>query len=259
MSLSEDGKRVAFLVAEESKNFIVRDGEVVAESNVAEFDVNWPLAMSADGSVLAWSGNSKRHGEVAVNGVVRRNFREVRHVQVSRNGKTVAFAARRKDDAWFIVINGKEGPECDEIGMPIAISADGTTIGYYGADDRGGFLQIGDKPLPIPPGYLRLHLSPEGSPIFEKRDAPGSGRRFFEWKGMRGPSFSEIEPPSFAPDGKSITYGATNGETGFVVVGGRTVETPGRIGSPVFSPDGSAVGYGALVGREIWWKVIAVR
>ena len=50
MNLSEDGKRVAFLAADGSKNFIVSDGQTVAEYD--SFEVNWRLS-----SLLNWQAN----------------------------------------------------------------------------------------------------------------------------------------------------------------------------------------------------------
>lgn len=71
----------------------------------------------------------------------------------------------------------------------------------------------------------------------------------------------------FAPDGRSVAYAVARGDKRWIVVGekpfdpaqGRKGEEFDEVGPPVFSPGGTKVAFGARKGRELWWKVMAVK
>jgi len=76
--------------------------------------------------------------------------------------------------------------------------------------------------------------------------------------GKAGEPFTLVGRPLFSPDGRIAAYSADQGGKQYIVIGDSKIEVAGRESDPVFGPDGRSVGYGARIGREIWWKVLAV-
>jgi hypothetical protein len=222
----------------------------------------WPLAFSADGSIVAFSLNSSKGdgGRIVVNGAEGPKFDFVGHPSLSRDGRVIAYSAR-KNDSWFVRIGEREGPVYDVVTDPV-VSGDGSVVAYAAEDKNGRFLHVGDKRTPLQKLPVRIFMSSDGKRVgwvvFESLEAGGSKMRVVAF-GETGPPFGIVGTPVFSPTEDIVAYAADDANKRYVIIGAKKIETPDRIGDPVFSSDGRKVGYGARIGRELWWKVLETR
>ena len=223
--------------------------------------VGWPLAMSADGAVIACRLTDLKTGRacVAVNGQRGEEFDAVGPPVLSRDGARLAYRAQEGNRS-FVVIGSERGPACDLMSDP-AISADGRVVAY--AAERGGrwSLVVGARETPLDHQPSHVFLSDDGGSVgywyFESR--PGGASMIRVVAGSKtGEAFTLVGRPVFSPDGRKAAYAADSGGRPFIVIGDRAFEAAGRASDPVFSPDGTEVGYGVRIGREIRWKVLEV-
>jgi len=219
----------------------------------------WPLAFSADGSVVAhrlWQVKGKRC-RVVVNGREGPEFDGVGQPFLSADGAVVAYRAERNDE-YFIRVGDRDGPAFEFVTDP-AVSADGSTVAYAASQEGRWFLVAGARKIPLAGHPDMVFVSPDGRQVgwVDRESLPEGGYKMrVAVPGRVGETFSIVGRPAFSPSGATFAYAADEGARRFVVIGPRKVETPHRVSDPVFSPDGRHVGYGARIGRELWWRVV---
>ena len=128
----------------------------------------------------------------------------------SADGKRVAYVAR-KDEKWLVVLDGRPGPEYDEImeGLPV-FSPDGKRVAYAAMKDEKWLLVLDGR---AEPGVRRIMagtpvFSPDGKRARLRRQE--RGKWFVVLDGQPGPEYDGIMAgtPVFSPDGKRCAYGA---------------------------------------------------
>lgn len=105
-----------------------------------------------------------------------KKYEEAAYLVYSGDGRKHAYAARR-DQNWFVVVNGKEGPAFDRVVMPV-FSPDGSKLIYRVRKDGKRFVVVADSSGKI----IRKH-----------------------------PSYEQVFQPVFTSDGKSVAYGVKDG------------------------------------------------
>jgi WD40 repeat protein len=240
VSLSRDGKRVAFLVQQADKLVVYHDFRPIAEYP-PHANVFWPLTLSADGSRVAWRVDRT----VYLDGVPQPITGVGRLPVLSDDGRTLAYVA---DDT--VVVNGVRGPPYANI-RSLGLSDDGSVVAYLGEDDDGDWIVAGPRRIPTTSDVRDLALSPDG------RRLAWITRQRVVVDGRPGPPFEEVERPVFSPDGLGVAYVAKRDGRRVVVVNDREMEVDGHLEQLHFSPDGRRLGMLVTVDRrEIRWKVI---
>jgi WD40 repeat protein len=150
--------------------------------------------------------------------------------RASSGGKHMALKARSKGKA-VIIMDGKPGPEYDDVGMP-ALSLNGEQLAYPAKRGKKWVLILdGKEQGPEFDDMGSTHFSPEGQRVTYR------GRRRAGWSvvidGKEGPSYLSLGYGAFSPDGKRFAYTTPMG----VVVDGNETPTGADVGVPIFSPD----------------------
>lgn len=150
---------------------------------------------------------------------------------VSRDGRRVAYAAKR-DDKKFVVIDGDEGPPYDDI-WAICFSPDGRHVAYEAFTGRGDearqLLVVDGVAGPPGGGASRLSFSPESRRVVyridqEQRLNAGPGAQAVVVNGVRGPWYDHVEDLTHSRHGEYLAYRAERGDRELVVV--ERAETP---------------------------------
>src|SRR5262245_58557271 len=117
MTLTGDGKRVAFLAGSAKGERVVSLGDRVLEE--AGWVVEWPLAMTEDAGVIACqlTETTTARACIGVNGLRGETFDAVGSPRLSADGKTVAYRARN-GDRHFVVVGAQAGPAYDFVKDP---------------------------------------------------------------------------------------------------------------------------------------------
>jgi len=72
----------------------------------------------------------------------------------------------------------------------------------------------------------------------------------------KGEEFAGVSNPTFSPDGKTVAYAAWEDRRNFIIAGDKRGEDFDHVEPPIFSPDGKKLAFYAVRGKEIWWKVM---
>jgi hypothetical protein len=152
--------------------------------------------------------------------------------------------------------------------MAMAIGPDGRLAAwaaYSSDDDHQTEVVWSGRRSPEKGEVWRMCVSPDGRSLayVAQRSGPdGQRRSVVVHDGRDGPAFSGVDALRFAPDGR-VAYRAFEGAAEFLVVGDTKIRIQGE--QPIipfrfaFSPDMRRAGYGAVLGRELWWKVVALK
>jgi hypothetical protein len=156
----------------------------------------------------------------------------------SPDGKRIAFKVLRGTKLGIAVSNAETvEPQYDFVGRPVFNPA-GTEISY--AANAGGRCD----PMAAVTGA-------------EEADVEGG-----EWFVVRGDrksgAFEEVRHPVYSPDGSRLAYAARIAGKWHVIVDKSRSPPFEAVDRPRFSADGKRVSFGARLGRELWWKVMAV-
>jgi WD40-like Beta Propeller Repeat len=156
----------------------------------------------------------------------------------SPDGKRIAFKVLRGTKLGIAVSNAeKVEPQYDFVGRPVFNPA-GTEIAY--AANTGG------------------RCDPTTA-VLEGDDASVEGGQWFVVRGTgKSEVFEEVRKPVYSPDGARLAYAARIAGKWHVVVDKSRSPPFDAVDRPRFTPDGKRVCFGARLGRELWWKVMAV-
>lgn len=193
---------MAFVTWRGGRNAVIRDGEAGPEFDA----VSWPLALSADGRVVAYQARQGEDQFCVVGGRKSRAYRSVGLPVLSADGSVVAFAASN-EDGWRVVRNSKEGERYDWVGNLI-LHADGRRLAYAA----------------------------------ERREA-GKLKAFVVVDGAPGPGFDRVLPPIISEDGSTVAYGALSNGEWAVLVGGEETPVRGELTRVFLSSSGDKVAY----------------
>ncbi len=243
---------MAFVAGVEGRQVVFLDDVEYAPAG-PEWIPSWPLCFSETGNVVAGRLSSRTTGRdrIAVDDLPGPEFDRVGPPVLSRDGRRVAYRAQRGDRS-FVVVDGAAGPEAELMSDP-AISADGKTVAYGERRDDRWWLVVGERRMPIGHRPAFVFLSADGRSAGYWYVGEDSRARVVV-DGKAGEPFALVGLPCFGPDGRTVAYGAEEGERSYVVIGDRKFESPGRSSDPVFLPGGRKIGYGVRIGREIRWK-----
>ncbi len=265
LRISDDGQQVIYVGGEAfGAGRLYRNDDLLLEPKDGwKCNALFESLMSADGRVVAVVVENEQKGEaaLAVNGKIEKTYPGmVAFPSMSRDGKVICFAWKRKDDKWHLVLDGKVGPECDMF-TPPAVSEDGKTIAYALQIGEKTPLTIGGSTIPGERGMHRIFLSPDGKShgfimADDTREARRFSVRFGESQGTE--RYAIIHPPVFSPDQKHWASLAVRANKMWILVDQRAIETTDYSGSPVFSADGRSVSHWALVGRDLVWRTIPI-
>jgi hypothetical protein len=178
----------------------------------------------------------------------------------------------------FVIVSGKEvfGAKFDAAGSPV-FSPDGKRIAFKVL--KGTKLGIATSNAEnVEPQYEFV-----GSPVFNSAgtevsyaanaggrcepttavvggdEADVEGGQWFIVRGTRkGDAFEQVGKPVYSPDGARLAHAARIAGKWHVVVGKSRSPPFDAVDRPRFSADGNRVSFGARLGRELWWKVMAV-
>lgn len=181
---------------------------------------------------------------------------------------------------WRIAVEGKlRGDAGDDVGAPV-FSPDGNRLAFKVV--RGGKMGIG-----IDDGKAACDHDFVGTPVFDAagenvlfvgRTGGTDGAGLMRWEDpaasggkcslcklpRRGKSevligdAEDIRHPTFGP-GARIACARKRGDKWHIVVGQTESPAYDDVGPPVFAASGDSVAFGARIGRELWWKVLAVK
>ena len=132
-------------------------------------------------------------------------------VLFSPDSKSMAFVSRRGTQ-YFVVVNGKAGPEYDLIDIQ------------------------------------SLKFSPDGKRVAFK--AWRGTKMFMVVDGQTGPEFDFVCDLIFSPDSQRLAYKAQMGTQRFMVVDGKPVSEFEVAGDPTFSPDSKRLAVEASIGIQ---------
>jgi Tol biopolymer transport system component len=270
--LSPDGKHLAYLFENEGKWMVVVDGkesEVYNRATAPTFSAgstkygytassqgNWfavingvksqpydfveaPIVFSQDGSQVSYVAKLDGVRILYLNGQKVKHSENAGHAFLSANGKSFAYvsrARRESGDKYFLVWNGKQGPDFDWLEHPV-LSSDGKQVAYWGKEGSQWFLVAGDHKT-------------QAFPV----NAPRYG-------------------PIFTPNDKHIIYSVETGEFTRTFANEKESQSPALtirdsfrnrvITGPILSPDGKQIAFGIArytspMHYQYWWKILNV-
>ena len=177
LTLSDDGSSVAYCALRDGARLTVFDNreEPLPQGRLPELPVIRP-DMKGVGFLLADKKHVFLHQAFFNSQEKGKKYDEGASLTYSRDGSH-AYAAR-KGGHWFVVVNGKEGPQFDRVVMPV-FSPDGEYLVYRARKDGKRFVVVAD----------------------------GTGKTI-----SQHPAYEQVFQPVFTADGKSVAYGVKDGQ-----------------------------------------------
>ncbi len=163
----QSGKR---LVVYDGRQEPLPDGGEILEPPVLRSD------LKGCGVLISANGMAYLHETPAGVGRKQKQYEEVAHLAVSRDGKSFAYAASR-GGSWFVVVNEAEGPMFDRVVTP-KFSPDGKYLVYRARQAGRRFVVVADKTGKT----IKTH-----------------------------PAYEQVFDVQFTADGKSVAYGVKDG------------------------------------------------
>jgi Tol biopolymer transport system component len=279
LTLSPDGKRVAYIVKKDKRWVVSVNGQTGAEyDNVLPGSLQFsPDSKSLMYSVLQggrWSrvvvdgqsgvrvdtnrgnltsGTTSKHVvhidqmgkrfSVVVDGKASAECDDFFGPVFSPDGKRVAFGVRQ-NGLWSVVLDGNSGAEYGAISS-LVFSPDSKRVAYA-AGTRKSWVIIVDGQVYAEDAGRPLEMLKTGDPTVKGHglnSSVDSGQHVFSHDMAWAPEVS------FSPDSKRVVYTAETGEgmkRSRVVVDGNASQGFHRVISPTFSPDGKHIAYVAI-------------
>lgn len=181
ISIGADGKYVAFIAHRGAGRYLVANGR--EERLPDKLGVNGPPQVRPDlkgaGIILATAeryNNRYAFHQALIGGSAKKTWYDKAQDLVYGGKSSVAYAAKR-GEKWFVVMDGKEGPEFDMVVTPM-FSPDGRKLVYRARDKGKRFVVVADV-------ATRDH--------------------------RRQPEYEMVFQAAFTDDGRSVAYGVKDG------------------------------------------------
>lgn len=216
ITLSQDGRHVAYLARKGDKWLVVADGK-----DGHEYDeiLSCPPMVTCP-------------------------------LTIDRAGKPVAYVVR-KASKWVAVVHGKEQAEYDYI-RELAIGPEAKRVAYVADTGRRSLVVDNGREEPKYRWAAGLVLSQDGKRLAYKASKRRRGSSLVVLDGVEGPVYDGLgwNPLLFSPDGERLVYRALRGEKSFVVVDGKESPEYDLVSKITLSPDGRRVAYIASEGED---------
>jgi WD40 repeat protein len=269
ITISPDGKRVAYVAKAGKKCVVVVDGK-----KGEEYDSCLRVAFSPDGKRTAYVATKGKKAFVVVDGVKGKEYLTVGQPVFSPDGKTVAYNASSAPDRRLVVVNSAESQKYDfdrrggtqlqagGFSFPFYFSPDGKRVAYAAKRDGKQFIVVDGKEGKKHGSVGKITFSPDGRRI-AYLSIPGNieeamlkGRWSVVIDGVQGKEYAYIAAPVFSPDSKRMAYVAVGGlptapkSRGVVVDGVEYGKKYDAVSVPMFSPDSKQLIYSARRGKQ---------
>jgi hypothetical protein len=190
-------------------------------------------------------------------------FDQILTLDVSDDGAHLAYLARR-DKTVLLVRDGVELPFPEhEMRSQTLITKNGRT--FNAGVTRGQFSTIMDgKSYGVSYDGIKDPVFSDDGSMFAFVARQGD-KNHVVVNNNNGPKYDMIVGPQFSPDNARLIYRARQDGKRFVVVAdahGNTIDQQpdyDMVWQPVFTPDGRSIAYCVKIGKELWWKVEAVK
>jgi hypothetical protein len=264
VSMSRDGRRVAYSAKRSGKQIVVIDGKEVtgpdgADSPCVSPDGRHAAYCAKDGAVeravvdgkkgppyetihsLAYSSDSRRLGYVGkrdgkahavIDAVESPAYDDVKTLVFSPDGTRAAYVAERAGKS-LVVVDGVEGPEYDTVTSLLLMS----TVNMMTTDSTLGLLdkyRFASALMFSPDGTRLAYMAQRGAKWMVVTD------------GVEGPPFDEVKAPVFSDDSRHLAYAAQRDGQWRVVADGQEGSAYSQTGLPVFSAGARHLAYSAL-------------
>jgi len=174
---------------------------------------------------------------------------DVNSIRFSKKGNKVAYAATRQN-RQFIVFNGKEGPQFDQVGYPI-ISPDGNRLAYSVMQDKKYRVVVDGKAQAPLDGIVNIIFS-DNSRHYAYHAVTGN-RQVVVHDGKMSERYPLVHTLSLSPDGKKLGFAIVadqpdhEGFKHYIVLSGKKKGAYETLveGSLKFSPDGKLFAFEA--------------
>jgi Tol biopolymer transport system component len=267
LSLSPDGKRVAFGTKKDDKKWeVVVDGQASAEYD-GLFDVSFlsleskGVKFSSDNRRVAYAAKKGEKWSVVLDGQAGAEYDALEGLQFSTDGKHLIYEAKT-DKKWSVVLDGQAGPDYDELKV-LSFSREGKHLIYEARREKKWVMVVDGQASAEYDGIAGYSLMNAG-----EGDVPSisdGGQRFMYAAkkgeklsvvvdGKEGEGYDELKDLQFSPDGKRVAYAARRDKQWSMVVDGRAGEGYDELKDLRFSPDGKRIVYADKKGEK--WSVM---
>ena len=257
---SSNGESMAYIVGTEKTIYITRKQslemlEIGVEGNLgASGDEKIPVTV-VDQQLVVWgskegkiyNGDSDHYG--------------IRDLQLSPDGKDLAYMVRTQDRMAFIVHNDVEGKKYQSIGAPL-FSADGMHLAYWAIEDSKTFIVLDNQEQKKYDSVSDITYSPDGKNLaYVANIGEGVNRKsFVVQNGREGKSYTDVDHLVFSPDGTQLVYEARqeikDGKKFrshySMVLNEKEGKWYNSVSSFVFSSDGKSKAYIAKEGNDYY-------
>jgi Tol biopolymer transport system component len=253
MTMSLDGRNVAWVEKRGGKQVVVRDGQAQTEYDLVDVK---SLTFGPDNRRLAYAALEGKRIVFVVDGKVLAETGGVEKVMFSPDGKSVALVSNnRATRKECVVVDGIAQGEFDNIYSGyMRYSPVGNRLAYVATQARKYCLVVDGKAGPqfdnVDPGSVVF--SPDGKRVAYV--AKTGKKQFAVIDGKADAEHDEIYSRiQLSSDGKSAAYGARNGETRMTVFSG--LVQPEGAQSVVFSPDGKRKAFVVKRDKKLFMNV----
>ncbi len=215
-----------------------------------------PPRYAQDGRLVYVAGSGGKYW-VVVDGQKSEEYENVTALVIGPGGRSIAYVAW-KEGKSFIVLDGRRVGEYAGVGEPV-FSPDGRKLAFPAGRVYKWMMVAGDKGGDLfdfvgPPVW-----SPDSREV--AYSALWNNFTIMVVAGARTELFEAVGTPAWSPDGHKVAHWARKeGKVYMVVSHARSDETYDEVLTvPVFSPDSRKVAFGARKGRDLIWRVLAVK
>ena len=241
---SPDSQRVAYWARVHKKIFFVDNG-----NRHHMYEAVRRGTLKASPGSERWAYVAKHEGKwcVVVNDIPGPGYEDIGDtIAFSPDNARLAYWAKRSDDLWVVVVNGKEVLDtlC-RAHAGLVFSPDSSRFAYFARRHADWILVVNDK-------EVRSHQWVDGESLIYSPDsrrlayvAGEDSRRFVVIDGKPGPSYQNIHASSiiYSPDSRKIAFIADVGDGQCVVVDQSGSEVYDSIQQIAFSPDSDSTAW----------------